>query len=132
MIAVLGAARAAGVQVFFAPHHRDHGPEDEFEGWKYFAPIQKFAHKRRLFAAGTWGGTFREEFSPLPGEVVAQEHWCSSGFANTDLDLQLKEHGIHKLIVIGQKGEYLHRFDSALRCGARIRRDAREGCDRQL
>lgn len=26
---------------------------------------------------------------------------CSSGFANTDLDLQLKKHGIHKLIVIG-------------------------------
>jgi nicotinamidase-related amidase len=32
---------------------------------------------------------------------LAQEHWCSSGFANTDLDLQLKKHGIHKLIVIG-------------------------------
>ena len=27
--------------------------------------------------------------------------WCSSGFANTDLDLLLKKHGIHKLIVIG-------------------------------
>jgi nicotinamidase-related amidase len=32
---------------------------------------------------------------------VALEHWGSSGFANTDLDLQLKKHGIHKLIVIG-------------------------------
>ena len=32
---------------------------------------------------------------------MAAEHWCSSGFANTDLDLQLKNHGIHKLIVIG-------------------------------
>jgi ureidoacrylate peracid hydrolase len=32
---------------------------------------------------------------------VAAEHWCSSGFANTDLDLQLKKHGIHKLIVMG-------------------------------
>src|SRR5215469_3786346 len=41
------------------------------------------------------------EFVPAPGEIVAQEHWCSSGFANTDLDLQLKKHGIHKLIVIG-------------------------------
>ena len=29
------------------------------------------------------------------------EHWCSSGFANTDLDLLLKKHGIHQLIVIG-------------------------------
>ena len=118
MIAVLGAARAAGIQIFFAPHHRDHGPEDEFEGWKYFAPIQKFAHKRRLFAVGTWGGTFREEFSPLPGEVVAQEHWCSSGFANTDLDLQLKKRGIHKLIVIGQKANTC--IDSTVRYAAEL------------
>jgi nicotinamidase-related amidase len=29
------------------------------------------------------------------------EHWCSSGFANTDLDYQLKRHGIERLIVIG-------------------------------
>jgi ureidoacrylate peracid hydrolase len=32
---------------------------------------------------------------------MALEHWCSSGFANTDLDLQLKKHGIHQLIVMG-------------------------------
>ena len=38
---------------------------------------------------------------PQPGDMVAQEHWCSSGFANTDLDLLLKKHGIHKLVVIG-------------------------------
>jgi nicotinamidase-related amidase len=30
------------------------------------------------------------------------EHWGSSGFANTDLDLQLKRHGIHQLIVMGR------------------------------
>src|SRR6202051_3680285 len=35
------------------------------------------------------------------GDIIALEHWCSSGFANTDLDLQLKKHGIHQLIVIG-------------------------------
>jgi len=38
---------------------------------------------------------------PQEGDVVALEHWCSSGFANTDLDLQLKRHGIERLIVIG-------------------------------
>ncbi len=32
---------------------------------------------------------------------MAAEHWCSSGFANTDLDLQLKRHGIRRLIVMG-------------------------------
>ena len=34
-------------------------------------------------------------------DVIASEHWGSSGFANTDLDLQLKRHGIQKLIVMG-------------------------------
>ena len=29
------------------------------------------------------------------------EHWRSSGFANTDLDQQLKQHGVEKVIVIG-------------------------------
>ena len=37
----------------------------------------------------------------MPGEIAVQEHWGSSGFANTDLDLQLKQHGIHQLIIIG-------------------------------
>ena len=32
---------------------------------------------------------------------MALEHWCSSGFANTDLDLQLKKYCVHRLIVIG-------------------------------
>jgi len=101
MLATLQAARAAGIPVFFAPHHRDQGLEDESNTWKYIAPIQTWGHDRHLFTAGSWGGTFRDEFTPLPGEIVAQEHWCSSGFANTDLDLQLKRHGVHKLIVIG-------------------------------
>ena len=48
-----------------------------------------------------WGGEIRAEFAPKPGEIIATEHWCFSGFANTDLDLQLKKHGIHQLIVMG-------------------------------
>jgi nicotinamidase-related amidase len=43
----------------------------------------------------------RSGFAPQPGEIEVLEQWCSSGFANTDLDLQLKKHGIHQLIVIG-------------------------------
>jgi nicotinamidase-related amidase len=69
--------------------------------WKYVVPIQRAAWERKTFEYGTWGGELRAEFTPLPGEPVAQEHWCSSGFANTDLDLLLKKHGIQKLIMIG-------------------------------
>ncbi len=99
MLQVLKAARSAGLRVFYTLHHR-YRPGD-YETWEYIAPIQKAAWSRKTFEYGTWGGEIRPEFTPQPGDVVAQEHWCSSGFANTDLDLQLKQHSIHKLIVIG-------------------------------
>jgi ureidoacrylate peracid hydrolase len=99
MLQVLNAAREAKLRIFYAMHHR-YRPGD-YETWKYIAPIQKGAWQRKSFEYGTWGGEFRAEFVPEPGEIVATEHWCSSGFANTDLDLQLKKHGIHQLIVIG-------------------------------
>ena len=99
MSRVLEAARDAGIQVFYALHRR-YRPGD-YENWQYIAPIQQAAWSRKAFAYGSWGGELRSEFEPRPGDVVAQEHWCSSGFANTDLDLLLKKHGIHRLIVVG-------------------------------
>jgi nicotinamidase-related amidase len=96
---ILKAARETKLRVFFAMHHRYR--EGDYENWKYIAPIQKLAWNRKTFEYGTWGGEYRAEFVPAPGETVAQEHWCSSGFANTDLDNQLKRQGIHRLIVIG-------------------------------
>jgi nicotinamidase-related amidase len=99
MLEVLNAARKARLPVFYAMHRR-YRPGD-YETWLYIAPIQKVAWSRKSFEYGTWGGEFRDEFVPEPGEIVVGEHWCSSGFANTDLDLQLKKQGIHRLIVIG-------------------------------
>jgi len=99
MVQVLHAARKAQLRVFYALHRR-YRPGD-YETWQYIAPIQKAAWGHKTFENGTWGGEIRREFEPQPGDIVAQEHWCSSGFANTDLDVQLKKHGIHKLIVIG-------------------------------
>src|SRR5262249_17974226 len=91
MLDVMNASRKAGLRVFYALHHR-YRPGD-YETWKYIAPIQKGAWLRKSFEYGTWGGEVRAEFAPQPGDIVAQEHWCSSGFANTDLDLLLKKHG---------------------------------------
>ena len=97
---VLAAARAGGLQVFIAPHHRWR-EGDQHSHWKTMPPIGAATAKGHVFADGTWGGSFHPDFEPRPGEVVAQEHWLSSGFANTDLDNQLKRQGIHRLIVIG-------------------------------
>jgi len=99
MLQILNAARKAKLRVFYAMHRR-YRPGD-YETWKYVAPIQKAAWMHKSFEYATWGGEIRPGFEPRPGEIVATEHWCSSGFADTDLDLQLKKHGIHQLIVIG-------------------------------
>jgi nicotinamidase-related amidase len=99
MLQVLNAARKTGLRIFYALHRR-YRPGD-YETWKYIAPIQKAAWTHKTFEYGTWGGEIRKEFEPRAVDIVAHEHWCSSGFANTDLDLQLKKHRIHQLIVIG-------------------------------
>ena len=68
--------------------------------WRLFT--EQHGRERHLNSElGVGGGGFRAEFAPQTGDIVAQGHWCSSGFANTDLDLQLKRHGIRKLIVAG-------------------------------
>ncbi len=97
--AVSRAARNAGLRVFIVPHHRAE-PAD-FAGWDHPTPYQLASSKMQIFARGQWGGEWRPEFAPQPGDVVVKEHMSSSGFANTDLDLQLRQHGITHLILIG-------------------------------
>jgi nicotinamidase-related amidase len=99
MIETVEVARVSGIPVFYALHRR-YRPGD-YETWRYVAPIQRAAWSGRTFEYGSWGGEIHPDLAPRPGDIVAQEHWCSSGFANTDLDLLLKRHGIHQIIVVG-------------------------------
>lgn len=96
---ILPKVRRSGIQVFIVPHHRSHA--HDFDGWQNINMFQQAAIPRKAFEAGTWGGEFNEEFGPQQGDVVVQEHWAQSGFANTDLDLQLKQRGIRKIILVG-------------------------------
>jgi nicotinamidase-related amidase len=97
--AVVATARAKGLKVFFVPHHR-FAPGD-LATWDHPAPYQQGTAGLLLFGKGTWGGEFHDDFQPQPGDTVVQEHWGSSGFANTDLDMQLKQHGIARIILVG-------------------------------
>ena len=93
------AVRDAGIQVVIVPHRR--WQAGDYASWGHPNPNQRKVMAGHHFARGEWGGEWHPDFAPQPGDIVAQEHWCSSGFANTDLDLLLKKHGIHELIVIG-------------------------------
>ena len=87
---------------------------------------------RQVFAKGSWGGEWHSGFAPQPGDIVVKEHWGSSSFANTDLDMLLKQHGIAKVIVIGLLGQHVHRNHRPIRDRARVPRHAGEGRDRGL
>jgi nicotinamidase-related amidase len=96
---VVAAARDAGIQVVIVPHHR--WESGDYAGWDHATPYQISSGRAQVFAAGTWGGEWHPDFAPKPGDIVAKEHWGASGFANTDLDLLLKQHNVTNVIVIG-------------------------------
>jgi nicotinamidase-related amidase len=73
----------------------------DYETWDHPNPTQRGIMERHSFARGTWGGEFHPDFQPRPGDIVAREHWAQSGFANTDLDFQLKQHGITHVVLVG-------------------------------
>src|SRR5262245_22997076 len=97
--AIRSAATALGLRNFIVPHRQ--WEEGDYENWRHVNPTQRSIMKRHTFAKGTWGGEFHPDFAPRDGDVVVRQHWGQSGFANTDLDLQLKQHGISHVIVVG-------------------------------
>jgi len=99
MRTLIPTIRAARIQVIIVPYHR--WREGNYQGWKHMNPSQVRANEAQGFAAGSWGGEFHPEFGPHPGDVVVLEHWAQSGFANTDLDAQLKQRAIQKIILVG-------------------------------
>lgn len=97
--AALDSARATGIAVFIVPHHR--AEPDDFTGWDHPTPYQLSGAKAQAFAKGSVGGEFHEAFAPQAGDVVVKEHWTSNGFANSDLDMLLKQKGIRNIVLIG-------------------------------
>jgi nicotinamidase-related amidase len=96
---VVSTARGQGFKVIFVPHHR--WEAGDYVSFDNPSPYQLGSAKAQVFAKDSWGGTFYDDFQPQAGDVIALEHWGSSGFANTDLDLQLKQRGIRRIVLIG-------------------------------
>ncbi len=97
--AVVAAARKVAIRIFFVPHRR--WQPGDYEGFRHPTHTQLRTAKRQGFAKGTRSGTFHDDFQMQPGDILIKEHWNSSGFANTDLDYQLKQFAIERIVVIG-------------------------------
>lgn len=113
---ILAATRGCGIRTIIVPHHRT--VPGDYTTWRYLTPTQQNVVERQTFARGSWGGEFHPDFTPISGELVAQEHWSASGFANTDLDLLLKQHGVEKIVLIGMRVNTC--IDTTARFGAEL------------
>jgi nicotinamidase-related amidase len=91
--------RSRNIPVFIVPHRR--WEPGDYEGWDHPNPNHLKVMKGHHFARGEWGGEWHPDFAPKAGDTIVSEHWGSSGFANTDLDFQLKQKGITHVIVAG-------------------------------
>jgi len=114
--ALVEAARRIGVVVFYVPHRR--WREGNYDGWRHPGPGQAFTDRESVFGEGMWGGDWHPDLVPEPGDVVVQQHWGQNGFANTDLDLQLKQRRIEKIIVAGMAANTC--VEATARCGAEL------------
>ena len=87
------------LRVCIAPHRR--WEPGDYEDWSYPNATQIGIMSSHAFARGEWGGDWHPDLAPAPGDIVAKEHWAQSGFANTDLDQQMRQRGVTHVIVVG-------------------------------
>ena len=98
---LLAIAREVGVVRFVLPHRR--WRPGDYDRWEHLSSSQRGSRAVKLFAHGEWGGEFREEFAPSADDVVVHEHWAASAFANTDLDMQLKQRAVRRVVLLGMR-----------------------------
>ena len=96
---LLVGARSTGTQVVYAPHRRYR--KGDYANWKFRNWSHKGIMNYKMFAHGTPRGEFLDGLKAEPGDMVALEHWSASGFANTDLNQILRQHGIDHVALAG-------------------------------
>ena len=95
---LIAGARKAGLTIAYAPHGLH---EHSFDDLKYIPVRMQYAMEHHIFWEGEKGSDFFELFRPQPGDIVSSRHRTFNGFIGTDLDEQLKQRGIEKLIFAG-------------------------------
>lgn len=101
MKALIDCARENKVQIIYAPHH--HTTKGDYMNWKFLSPSHAGSKNTTLFEKDSWGAQFHPELVAREGDLIAQNHWTGSGFANTDLDFLLRVHDIEHVVLAGMR-----------------------------
>lgn len=94
---VMEAARGSSLLVVHVPHRR--WAEGAIDHWQRPTPEQLEWDQAGRFEEAGWGGRWPAGLEPVSGDVVAHEHHGNDGFADTDLELHLRQRGIRRLFL---------------------------------
>ena len=95
---VLEACRAKGIKVLHAPiTFSDDFRELSTAGYGILANVKA----GECFKASQWGGAIIDKMQPTPEEIVVAGKRGLCGFASTNLDFILRQHGITTLAICG-------------------------------
>lgn len=99
---LLSGARAAGVQVYYAPHGID---EHSFDDIKHVLPVWQNALTRRILWIGSHGDDFYPPLRPHDGDIVLAHHRMFNSFFGSDLHDRLQKAGVENVVMAGLTAE---------------------------
>ncbi|KZS93626.1 nicotinamidase-like amidase [Sistotremastrum niveocremeum HHB9708] len=98
---LVASVRELKIPIFYAMHRQYR--EGDWKDFQNPTAMNLQIVATKTFEKGSWGAKFVEGLEPDigAGDVVVTQHWNSSGFANTNLDLELRQHGITRVALAG-------------------------------
>jgi ureidoacrylate peracid hydrolase len=105
---IINKARAEGIkviylQMIYRPRPSDGGNLDSpyfFKSRAMKLMNRQPDLKEKFYLEGSWGAEIIKELRPQPGDIIVQKQKYDA-FIETDLDIQLKTHGIRYLLFVG-------------------------------
>ena len=98
---LVDAGRAAGLKIVYTLHHATVG--GDYDNFRFLGPTHRGSRDHKMFEKGSFGREVHPAVAPQPGDLIAQDHWTASGFANTDLDFLLKQNDIDHVVIAGNR-----------------------------
>ncbi len=97
---IVATARKHHIPIYYGLHQQ--WKPGFYAGWNHKAHIHQSQESSHAFAEGSWGAQIYQGLEPDVlgnNDVVVSKHWNSSSFQSTDLDFQLHQRDITKLVL---------------------------------
>ncbi|KAL7946949.1 Isochorismatase hydrolase [Trichoderma barbatum] len=94
-------ARSKNIPIFYCQHKLFE--EGQFDDWKRMSKSQLNIQRSKAFTVGSFGAEIVKGLEPdrSNGDAIVSRHWNSSSFANTDLDIHLRQRDITHVVCAG-------------------------------